>query len=50
MLEDGRVVEAPVVFVDAECPSCFWPERFFNTRTRIFGCFRCTYKSDERDA
>jgi len=36
--------------VDAACPHCGWPERFFDTITRRFGCIRCTYTSDERNA
>lgn len=39
-----------VVPVDADCPHCGWPERTFDTRTRRFGCIRCTYESDERNA
>jgi hypothetical protein len=39
-----------VISVDADCPHCGWPERTFDTRTRRFGCIRCTYESDERNA
>jgi len=38
------------VAVDADCPYCGWPERWFDTLTRRFGCVRCTYTSDERNA
>lgn len=36
--------------IDADCPHCGWPERTYDTRTRRFGCIRCTYESDERNA
>ncbi|MFA8415139.1 hypothetical protein ACEPTV_33380, partial [Burkholderia pseudomallei] len=36
--------------VDANCPACGWPERVFDTITRRFGCVRCAYTSDERNA
>lgn len=39
-----------VLPIDADCPHCGWPERTFDTRTRRFGCIRCTYESDERNA
>ncbi len=39
-----------LVPVDADCPHCGWPERTFDTGSRRFGCIRCTYASDERNA
>ena len=36
--------------VDAECPACYWPERIYIISTRMFGCIRCDYTSDERNA
>lgn len=36
--------------IDADCPHCGWPERTYDTRTRRFGCIKCTYTSDERNA
>lgn len=42
--------EGPRIAVDADCPACGWPERVFDTITRRFGCIRCAYTSDERDA
>jgi hypothetical protein len=36
--------------IDANCPHCGWPERFYDTTTRHFGCIKCTYVSDERNA
>ncbi|NHF62267.1 hypothetical protein [Microcella pacifica] len=38
------------VAIDADCPHCGWPERFFETRSRRFGCIKCPYTSDERNA
>lgn len=38
------------VAVDADCPHCGWPERYFDTTTRRFGCLYCRYTSDERNA
>lgn len=38
------------VAVDADCPHCGWPERWFDTTTRRFGCIKCPYTSDERAA
>lgn len=38
------------VAIDADCPHCGWPERFFETRSRRFGCIKCAYTSDERNA
>lgn len=42
--------EAVVIAVDADCPACRWPERTYSTETRTFGCIKCTYTSDEREA
>lgn len=38
------------VAVEADCPRCGWPERFYDTTTRRFGCIKCSYASDERNA
>ena len=37
------------VAVDADCPACGWPERFFDTMSRRFGCIQCGHTSDERN-
>ncbi|HEV2780390.1 MAG TPA: hypothetical protein VGX25_13455 [Actinophytocola sp.] len=42
--------QPPVLCIDADCPSCGWPERTFNTATGDFGCSRCDYTSRERDS
>jgi hypothetical protein len=42
--------EPPRFAIDADCPCCGWPERYFATATRKFGCIKCTYTSDERNA
>lgn len=39
-----------VIAVDADCPRCGWPERTYDTASRRFGCTRCEYTSDERNA
>jgi len=39
-----------VLPIDADCPHCGWPERTYDTRSRKFGCIKCTYTSDERAA
>jgi endogenous inhibitor of DNA gyrase (YacG/DUF329 family) len=39
-----------VLAIDADCPSCGWPERTFDLEYRHFGCIRCEYVSDERNA
>lgn len=36
--------------IDEDCPHCGWPERFYDTHTRRFGCIKCGYTSDERNA
>lgn len=36
--------------IDADCPHCGWPERFYETTSRRFGCIKCGYTSDERNA
>jgi len=42
---------APIrLAIDADCPHCGWPERFFDTGTKTFGCRKCDYTSEERDA
>lgn len=38
------------IAIDADCPGCGWPERWFDTLTRHFGCVKCSYTSDERNA
>jgi hypothetical protein len=38
------------IAIDADCPHCGWPERWFNTGSRRFGCIKCDYESDERNA
>lgn len=53
-----KTIEAPVnpstgeVFklaIDADCPNCGWPERNFDTTTKLFGCRKCDYTSNERN-
>lgn len=47
---DPRTGRPPILCIDADCPSCGWPERNFNTMTAEFGCLKCDYVSKERDA
>ncbi|MCU1685786.1 MAG: hypothetical protein JWQ81_6525 [Amycolatopsis sp.] len=35
--------------IDADCPNCGWPERWFAPATRLFGCPKCTHTSTTRD-
>lgn len=40
----------PVRFViDADCPNCAWPERWYDTGSQRFGCNGCDYTSTERN-
>lgn len=34
--------------IDADCPKCVWPERWFDGKQ--FGCNKCDYTSSERNA
>lgn len=34
--------------IDADCPSCHWPERWFSPARRLFGCPKCSYNSTGR--
>lgn len=36
------------ICIDADCPGCGWPERWFDGD--VFGCRKCTYTSTLRDA
>lgn len=35
--------------IDADCPHCNRPERWFDQQARLFGCNHCTYTSKERE-
>lgn len=35
------------ICIDADCPSCGWPERNFNGE--VFGCRKCEYTSTSRN-
>lgn len=50
ILVDPRTGQPPVICIDADCPSCGWPERNLDTATWLFGCPKCDYKSRDRDA
>lgn len=39
-----------LICIDADCPECGYPERHFDTATRLFGCAHCTYTSEVRYA
>lgn len=45
---DPRTGHPVVLAIDADCPSCGYPERWFDTATELFGCPKCTYTSRER--
>jgi hypothetical protein len=34
--------------IDANCPQCLWPERWFDGEQ--FGCNKCEYRSAERES
>lgn len=36
--------------IDADCPNCGWAERWFDTETELFGCSKCDYTSQDRNA
>jgi hypothetical protein len=43
------------IAIDADCPRCGYPERFFEPERRVFGCSSlnpnpCGYESTARDA
>lgn len=45
MIETGE----PIRFcIDADCPNCDWPERWYDGEQ--FGCNKCEYRSAERNA
>jgi hypothetical protein len=48
--ERGRAAHSFLIAIDADCPSCHYPERTFNPATGVFGCTKCTYTSTERNA
>jgi hypothetical protein len=37
------------ICIDADCPSCGWPERWFSPDRRLFGCPKCDVTSRNRD-
>lgn len=45
---DPRTSQPVRICIDANCPRCRWPERWFDTSTRLFGCNKCDYVSTER--
>jgi hypothetical protein len=38
------------ICIDADCPSCHWPERWVSPAEQIFGCPKCPYTSHERES
>lgn len=47
---DPRTGQPVRICIDANCPSCRWPERWFDTGTSHFGCNQCDYTSYDRYA
>lgn len=47
---DPRTGKPIVLCIDADCPSCGWPERNFDTGTHLFGCRKCSYTSTKRNS
>lgn len=47
---DPRTGQPVRICIDADCPSCHWPERWFDTGTAHFGCNQCDYTSYDRYA
>jgi hypothetical protein len=48
-------VPRPRICIDEDCPACGWPERWAILPTLvepgpIFGCPKCDYTSERRDA
>ncbi|WP_410676707.1 hypothetical protein [Amycolatopsis sp. cmx-4-68] len=48
--ERGRTGHPLLIAIDADCPSCHYPERSLNPVTGVFGCTQCVYTSTERNA
>lgn len=48
--ERGRAAHSFLLAIDADCPSCHYPERTFNPATGVFGCPKCAHTSTERNA
>lgn len=48
--ERGRAAHPLLIAIDADCPSCHYPERTFNPVTGVFGCTKCAHTSTERNA
>lgn len=38
------------IAIDADCPSCGFPERWLSPERSVFGCSKCGAESSERDA
>ena len=38
------------IVIDEDCPSCEWPERWLDPNKNVFGCNKCTYRSQTRHA
>lgn len=51
VLKPNPITGKPPVFcIDADCPSCGWAERTYDTATQLFGCAKCAYVSQERNS
>lgn len=37
------------ICIDADCPACGWPERWFSPDRSLFGCSKCSFTSTQRD-
>lgn len=37
------------ICIDANCPACDWPERWFSPERQLFGCPKCDFTSIERE-
>lgn len=44
-----QMVGQPRWAVDADCPECHWPERWYDPVLILFGCNRCDYTSQPRE-
>ncbi len=38
----------PKLCIDADCPNCKYPERYYEIATGLFGCNNCQHKSKTR--
>lgn len=45
-----QVAGGVLLAIDADCPACGWAERSFEPMRGVFGCPKCAYESEEREA